>query len=750
MRTWQAWGVAGATALGLFLSPAWTPSAFASVVLTGPEDRVAINAWSHDVWSAATAGGERELLPALLKMPAATADAAGRLGSVRASVDSLRANIEKREKDRATRTTEVEGELDKALASLDTDLAVSKALRSAIELEMLLSDREKFLAQDRIKQLLERGTSASRAAEKRGDWLVANELYLRLDALLEEHAEFREAADRQARRLQMIRMYAPERFWELRNERQKAEKGEGLPRYNPAKDDFHEKLALVDSAMVVKAVDLAAKRHVSRPGHKSVLLAGLEALRTMVTTSDLKAAFPKLGDATAVDAFSRRLDQFSASVSGTTRRFDIGDLMRLIGELEEANESTINIPEQALYHEFGNGAISELDEFTAIIWPDELARFTRQTESSFPGVGIRIEYDELMNVRIVTPLEGMPAHRAGIQAGDVIKAVNGESIYGATLDQAVELITGPVNTSVTLSVERENENKEKVSRDYLLKRSRIQVKSVMGWKRNGPREDDWDWFIDPDNKIAYVRMSQFTDTTDHEFDAAVRKLKAGGAEGLIFDLRFNPGGYLDQAVTICSRFIERGQVVGMKGASGQMEEWHTVNNEATLADLPVAVLINEGSASASEIVSGAIRHYAHEGKIHAAIVGQRSYGKGSVQVVSALAGNNARMKLTAQYYTMPDETVIHRMPHAKTWGVEPDLVVDMLPSQVSKSLDIRKAADIIPTDADGNIIPGAKTEDPAKLLTDGVDVQLQAALVLLQTQSLTAPAPVGTPRQVQR
>lgn len=714
----------------------------------------AFDDWSTRVWTAATNEQGRTLESLLTKFPTAEATqpgAAPGFSALASSVTSLNENFAKRETTRAERVAELEKELDEALADLSSDLKTSKALRAAIELEMLMHHHDEFVSQPRIKTLIDKASIAAKSAEDRGEWLMANELYMRLDALLEDWGANKKAAERQARRLAMIRLYAPEKFWEHRNRRQLLEKSEPLPKFKGANDDFRQRLRGVDERMTVRAIMTAAVNHIEQTGIKPLLQGGLDALRTFTTTTDLKDAFPKLGDEAATREFLKVVNDFTAAIESSNKSLDSGDVNRLLDSLEEANRRTISIPTEALLHEFGNGAMSTLDDFTAIIWPDELARFERATQSSFIGVGIRIEYDELLNVRVVTPLEGMPAYRAGIQAGDVIKGVNGENIYGATLDQAVELITGPVNSQVTLTIERESEDKQKTTQDYTLTRSKIQVRSAAGWKRTGPRGDTWDWFVDPVNKIGYIRLSQFTETTTQEFDAAVRELKSNGMNSLILDLRYNPGGYLDEAISISGRFVPQGQVVGTRGLSGKVEEWHRVSRQATVADIPVAVLINEGSASASEIVSGAIRHYAHQGDIDAVIVGQRTFGKGSVQVVSGLAGNLARMKLTTQYYTLPDGKVIHRLPHAKEWGVEPDVAVDMLPSQISKALDIRKAADIIPTDANGNPLPGSKTEDPAKLFSEGADVQLQTAVVLLQARTLAgegaaaAPAPPANP-----
>src|SRR5690606_25943411 len=183
-------------------------------------------------------------------------------------------------------------------------------------------------------------------------------------------------------------------------------------------------------------------------------------------------------------------------------------------------------------HEFGDGAMSQLDEFSAIIWPDQMRRFERMTQGQFQGVGIQIQMDtEKQMIKVVTPLEGTPAQRAGIQRDDLIKKINGQSAVGITLDQAVDLITGPENTKVMVTVQRGEEDI-----DYELTRAVIPIHSVKGWKRVNADETKWDWFIDRDNGIGYVRLLQFTDETTRDLTRAVREMEREGLNGLILDL----------------------------------------------------------------------------------------------------------------------------------------------------------------------------------------------------------------------
>jgi carboxyl-terminal processing protease len=294
----------------------------------------------------------------------------------------------------------------------------------------------------------------------------------------------------------------------------------------------------------------------------------------------------------------------------------------------------------------------------------------------------------------------------------------------------VDLITGPENTNVTVTVQRGEEDI-----DFELTRAVIPIHSEKGWKRVDADETSWDWFIDRDNGIGYVRLLQFTDETTRDLTRAVREMEQQGLNGLILDLRFNPGGLLTEAVSVASVFVDKGRIVSTEGTMpGEVLD---ANGRSMLNGIPVAVLINEGSASASEIVSGAIRHYADTGQIPAIIVGARSFGKGSVQNVWPLGRGNAMLKLTTQYYKLPDGRILHRKPGSETWGVEPHVVVKILPEQITEALTLRQEADVLPINEQGEVVQGDEpAPDPERLLTEGLDLQLQTALMLLQTKAV--------------
>lgn len=703
---------------------------------------VASDATPTDSWRDATTPKEDELTRILSTLHRVEAPEQARL---RAGAERIGENLTRREADRQTQIDEAEKELeehlekaeDAGLSVQERDAELAHALRLLVRLQTLSREPERFTEQARVGRVIRMAEAAARAAEDRSDWLMANELFFRLNVLLDSQRAYEDDVDRLNERLSMIRLYNPERFWELRNERRLLDGEDPLPAYNPTGDSYEDKIRPISRRMVERAVQLAAFRHVEGTGLREMLISGLESVETFATTTDLREAFSGLGAEEARENFLSAIRARKERLATSPREPEMRELDTTLAEVLDTNRYTIRVPPQALLHEFGNGAMSALDQFSSIIWPDEVKRFERSTRGSFVGVGIQIELDELQNIRVVTPLEGTPAQRQGIRAGDLIKKVDGEPTVGFTLDQAVEVITGTQGSSVTLTVER-GEGDDKRDIDFTIVRQTIDLPTVKGWRKTGPADEDWDWFVDRESGIGYIRISSFAENTTDMFDKAIADMRETGLNGLILDLRFNPGGLLDQAVSISNRFVPEGLIVKTEDARGRVNsrEWaRSLPASKRVDDVPVVVLINEGSASASEIVSGAIQAHAHDGDLRAVVVGQRTYGKGSVQNVSALSATGAAaMRLTTQYYSLESDRIIHRKPGATEWGVDPDINVEMLPDQIVEAARIRRDADVRELDETGNLVQREDAPDPDELITKGVDLQLETALIVLQNE----------------
>ena len=669
---------------------------------------------ADDAWSLALSGRSDEAFASLEQVATDSGSE-----SLQAALERRAEHLKNVETKRAERLAEARTEL---VGHMQDDEVV-QALRSAVEIHTLSTDKGAVLGEPQIRELVSDAERRAATAERAGDWLTAYELYYRLNLLHEQQATYREAFERVGRRLVMLRLYVPETLHEMRSVKQVAEGEDELPPYNGLADDWHDKLKGVSEAMVIRALNRAERSHVENADLRAMLDRGLDTLKTFVTTRALSPAFPSLAQQSQVDRFVSSIDEQQRELREQKGRAGYFELVNVLKGIERANERSLKLPAEALLHEFGNGAMAELDEFSAIVWPDEVEQLQRSTQGKFTGVGIKISLDESQAIKVVTPLQGTPAQRAGVLPGDVIVAVDEEPTIGISLQQAVDRITGDKGTRVTLTLEREGvADPIEVS----MRRDEIPIYSVKGWKRSGADETAWDWFVDRENKIGMLRVTQFAEDTTSELRRAIREMRReGGINGIILDLRYNPGGLLSEAVSVSNLFIDDGVIVSQHDADGiERESQRARAGFAELRDVPVVVLINEGSASASEIVAGCLQDHGR-----AVIVGARSFGKGSVQNVYTIGSTElALLKLTTQYYYLPSGRLLHRRPGAETWGVEPDVSVEMLPSQIADSLRLRQDADIFTPAA------GEEKVDPDTLLTDGADTQLETALLLLQSK----------------
>ncbi len=715
--------LAAALASAFVMSPAWAKPAPQPAAVAAETSAVA--EWSQKVWDRALMGGVADPLELVAGAPNLDTP---EMAAFRASIDRYKANIVKREEARATRLEQLRKDLAEAREKGDQ----KKSLRAAIEIHTLSKDKAAFLDTPEIKELVDQALAAAREHEAAGRWLDAHDSFNYLNMLFDEQRTYEPDLKRLGQRLIMLRLYIPERLHAIRNQQRIAEGEKELPPFNKVGENWRDKLVGIDRAMVIRAIGSASEMNVERVQLGQMLVGAFNALHVMATTTDLAEPFPTLNDPAKRDEFMAFIDQNLTRFREAPDKAALTDLINSVDKLLAVNARTVQIGESALLHEFGNGAIGELDEFTSIIWPDELANFQRTTEGKFIGVGIQIQLNDALDLKVVTPLDGTPAQRAGIRPGDLIRKIDGESTLGISLPQAVDRITGKPGTPVVLTIEREGCADPL---DFPLVRQDIPLYSVKGWERNGPHETDWGWFIDDEHRIGYLRLTQFTKDTTSEMRRAIDEMRVAGLRGIIMDLRFNPGGLLQEAVGVVSLFAESGKVVTQEDAEGREIERQTIRpgNDAILGDLPVVVLINGGSASASEIVSGALQDY-HK----AVILGDRSFGKGSVQQVFGLSPR-AAFKLTTQFYRLPEGRLIHRRPGCEKWGVEPDVTVEMLPKQMGDALVLRQEADIARFDENGKKIEDPAAPDETKLLTEGLDPQLEAALMLVQSQV------VGTP-----
>ena len=346
--------------------------------------------------------------------------------------------------------------------------------------------------------------------------------------------------------------------------------------------------------------------------------------------------------------------QFAAPVlaQSSSERSSVYEQLDLFGDIFERIRSQYveEVDEAELIEAAINGMLTSLDPHSSYMSPKAAADMRVQTRGEFGGLGIEVTQQDGF-VKVVSPIDGTPADAAGIEAGDFITHVDGETVLGLTLNQAVEMMRGPVGSEIIITVVREGEDEPfdvSIIRDTIkltAVRSRVEGSSVV------------------------LRITTFNDQTYPNLSDGIAKQveELGGIDnvnGFVLDLRNNPGGLLSQAIRVSDAFLEKGEIVSTRGRDPQDGDRYNASPDDLAEGKPIVVLINGGSASASEIVAGALQDHRR-----AVVVGTRSFGKGSVQTVMPLGGDGAIRLTTARYYTPSGRSI-------QALGVSPDIIVE--------------------------------------------------------------------------
>ena len=353
--------------------------------------------------------------------------------------------------------------------------------------------------------------------------------------------------------------------------------------------------------------------------------------------------FRLLGRLTAAVVLLAPLAAAAQSSSETYRQLNLfGDVFERV-RADYVEEVT----DQQLIENAINGMLTALDPHSSYLNPDSYREMQVQTRGEFGGLGIEVTMENGL-VKVVSPFDDTPAARAGIQTGDYITHLDGEPVLGLTLSEAVEKMRGPVDTDIVLTIQRVNQEPF----DVRLTRAIIKIQSV----RSRLHDD-----------IGYIRITNFSEQTEAGLINAVEQLRAEAGDklkGIVLDLRNNPGGLLDQAIAVSDAFLDKGEIVSTRGRHPDQAQRYNAEEGDITGGLPMVVLINGGSASASEIVAGALQDH-HR----ALLLGTKTFGKGSVQTIIPLPGHGAIRLTTARYYTPSGRSI-------QALGIEPDLVVE--------------------------------------------------------------------------
>ena len=399
--------------------------------------------------------------------------------------------------------------------------------------------------------------------------------------------------------------------------------------------------------------------------------------------------------------------------------------LNLFGDVFEKirNDYVEKPDEKKLIEAAINGMLSSLDPHSSYMDADAYREMQRSTKGEFGGLGIEVTEEDGL-IKVVSPIDDTPASKAGLMSGDIIAGIDGDSTQSMTLDQAVDKMRGPIGSAVTLKIARGSGSKKEV-KDYKITRAIIEVQSVRGHVEDGD--------------IGYIRITQFTEKTASGLRSTMEKLKseipANKMKGYILDLRNNPGGLLDQSIEVVNDFVSKGEIVSTRGRNPDDAQRFSARPADDISDgKPLVVLINGGSASASEIVAGALQDHKR-----AVLIGTRSFGKGSVQTIMPLGDDNGALRLTtARYYTPSGRSI-----QAK--GITPDLqVLEDVPAALKGKEDNMGEASL-----KGHLKNGVedKTGSPAYVPPNPKDdKQLIAAVNLLEgVKHAEAPAPAPSP-----
>ncbi len=535
-------------------------------------------------------------------------------------------------------------------------------------------------------------------------------VYGLLEILDKDHYEYKDLHDRLQREVTLEATYIPD------------PNTEGVA--------WEDRRKNVNLEMVYRSLAILEYGFVEKPDFRAMCLKGLDYCRILAETGKMKEAFEQLEDEEKVDSFVDTLERLGENVLEIEpEKFDSRQVLAVIERLLLINNLTIALPSEVLLAEFSEGAYSKTDSYTYVIWPYDVEEFRKSMTNEFSGVGVVIMKDDdgvLMADSLVS--YDTPAYRAGIDAGDRILKVDGKDTRDITTEKAVKLITGPDGTDVVLTIQREGWDEP---RDLIVRRKQVAVPTVRGLQRT--IDGKWNYFLDPEKNIGYVQLTHFSGDTAASLRTVVKQLKSQGMRGLVLDLRNNTGGYLSGAIDVVDTFISKGRIVSSRGRDDQDEEVKFASAEQTVdEESPMVVLVNSISASASEIVSGALKDNGR-----AILIGTRTFGKGSVQTIQPLGMTNAQMKMTIAKYYLPSGRCVHRDPDDDDnddYGVEPNITMELTGDQFTTYTKTQREAGTLHRDDLPMDMRSWKTYSPQELLD--IDPQLEMSLLVLKARLL--------------
>lgn len=438
-----------------------------------------------------------------------------------------------------------------------------------------------------------------------------------------------------------------------------------------------------------------------------------------------------------LDDLDGRVKSLSAGPDGLSKKA----FLDIFEKVLTLNEKTVGLPRLVLISQFSEAALSSLDPYTVVIWPKQIQDFEQMMTNEFMGIGIEISKRK-GQLTVSSLLLDTPASNSALDAGDVIEAVDGLETKDMSLGCAAKKIKGKAGTTVDLRVRRSSEDKAVEDKifDVTITRGRIMVPTVRGWQRT--KAGKWLYMVDPENKIGFVRLTSFSTDTASGLERVLRQLDSEGLRGLILDLRWNTGGLLDSAVNVADKFIDEEGALIVKRRAGlgrsPRYDYELAHRRGTQRNYPLVILINGSSASASEIVAGALADDKYE---RATLVGTRTHGKGSVQGITSHPRDGAQLKYTMANYHLPSGQRVEskkavKKEGRKDWGIGPDVKVDLRSNEIKKMFEVQRSNDVLVRADHDDADESAKKATIEETLAS--DPQLAVGLLIVRSKLLQA------------
>ena len=576
------------------------------------------------------------------------------------------------------------------------------------------AQKQKLLSEPFVTEIFQKAKAKAAEYESEGDWLEAYiTCYSWLGAIDEENQQYSDYAEELVAKANIVSSFQDSPC-ETSNER-----------YEGVKKDMFIRAINALNSNYVNPVDYR-QMSIKAIDRCKMLAEVMEASYEQIQENNQSFAGPRSDQLSTWSAFlDALLDEVNQSLTGVTK----DKFLEVFDKVLALNDVSVELSPNVLIAQFTEAALSSLDPYTVVVWPQQVQEFEKMMTNEFTGVGIEITKEKGL-LTVTSLLPDTPAYYSGLDAGDIIEAADGVETKDMSLTCAVRRITGPAGTKVTLTVKTPGDEQ---NRDITITRAKIVVPTIRGWQRT--ERGGWLYFIDEENKIGYIRLTSFSSDTASNLERALLDLEAYGMRGLILDLRFNSGGLLDSAVAVTDKFISEGLIVSTRSRFG-IPTYPVAHRRGTHPGYPLVVLINRYSASASEIVAGALADPKHE---RAVLVGERTHGKGSVQGIAHYPEGGGQLKYTMAYYHLPSGQRVESQEAMKKlgrddWGVGPDVEVKFKSNEFRERLDIQRRNDVlVRADHDTEEVPLEKHTSEEVL---AADAQLAVARLVVMTKLL--------------